>query len=46
VTDDDGHLVLTVIPDGAASREMMGVLIEGEGAYRARERTFREKAGA
>ena len=45
VTDDDGHLVLTVTPDGAAPRERMGVLIEGDGKYRVFERTLQKKAG-
>ena len=45
VTDDDGNLVLTVTPDGAAPRERMGVLIEGDGKYRVWERTLQKKAG-
>lgn len=45
VTDDDGNLVLTVVPDGAAPREKMGVLIEGDGKYRVFERTLQKKAG-
>jgi hypothetical protein len=45
VTDDDGHLVLTVLPEGAAPREKMGVLIEGYGKYRVFERTLQKKAG-
>jgi hypothetical protein len=45
VTDDDGNLVLTVTPDGAAPREKMGVLIEGDGKYRVFERTLQKKAG-
>lgn len=44
-TDDDGNLVLTVTPDGAAPREKMGVLIEGDGKYRVFERTLQKKAG-
>jgi hypothetical protein len=44
-TDGDGHLVLTVIPDGAAPREDMGVLIEADGKYRVFEHTLRKKPG-
>jgi hypothetical protein len=44
-TDDDGGLVLTVIPEGAQPREKMGVLIEGDGKYRVFERTRQKKAG-
>lgn len=44
-TTDDGHLVLTVIPENARPREAMGILIEGDGKYRVFERTLQKKAG-
>jgi hypothetical protein len=45
-TNDDGHLVLTVVPEGAGPQETMGVLIEGDGKYRVFERTLQQKAGS
>jgi hypothetical protein len=45
-TDDDGNLVLTLVPGDAAPREAMGVLIEADGKYRVFERTLRKKGGA
>jgi hypothetical protein len=45
VTDDDGYLVFTVLPEGAAPRERMGVLIEGDGKYRVFEVTRQKKPG-
>ena len=44
-TDDDGHLVFTVVPAGAGPQEVMGVLIEEGGKYRVFERTRQKKAG-
>jgi hypothetical protein len=44
-TDDDGSLVFTVVPEGAAPREVMGVLVEGDGKYRVFELTRQKKAG-
>jgi hypothetical protein len=44
-TNDDGQLVLTVVPEGAGPRETMGVLIEGDGKYRVFELTLQKKAG-
>ncbi len=44
-TDDDGYLVFTVVPEGAAPREVMGVLVEGNGKYRVFELTRQKKAG-
>ena len=45
VTDDDGNLVLTVVPEDAKPKERMGVLIEADGKYRVFERTREKKAG-
>jgi hypothetical protein len=45
VTDDNGYLVLSLVPEGAAPREKMGVLIEGDGKYRVFELTRQKKAG-
>lgn len=45
VTDDNGDLVFTVLPEGAARRERMGVLIEGDGKYRVFEVTRQQKPG-
>ena len=45
VTDDDGNLVLTLVPEDARPRETMGVLIEADGKYRVFERTLQKKAG-
>lgn len=45
VTDDDGDLVLTVVPEDARPHETMGVLIEADGKYRVFERTLQKKAG-
>jgi hypothetical protein len=44
-TDDDGNLVLTLVPEGGGPREKMGVLIEADGKYRVFERTRQKKAG-
>jgi hypothetical protein len=44
-TDDDGHVVLTVVPEGAGPREDMGVLIEADGKYRVFEHTRQKKPG-
>jgi hypothetical protein len=44
-TDDDGALVLTVVPENARPHETMGVLIEANGKYRVFERTLQKKAG-
>ena len=42
---EDGHLVLTLVPENARPREAMGVLIEADGRYRVFERTLQKKAG-
>ena len=44
-TTEDGHFVLTVIPQGAAPREDMGVRIEEDGKYRVFEHTLQKKSG-
>ena len=44
-TTEDGYVELTVIPEGAADREDMGVLVTGDGEYRVFEHTKAKKPG-
>jgi len=44
-TDDEGAVKMTVIPDGAAPREDMGVYITVDGGYRVFEHTKAKKPG-
>jgi hypothetical protein len=42
---EDGHIVLTLVPEGAQPNEQMGVLVEADGKYRVFERTRQKKPG-
>ncbi len=44
-TDDEGNIILTVVPEGAAPREDMGVRVTGDGEYRVFEHTKAKKPG-